>query len=722
MNVAYLLVLISHLLGPPASAPPPSARLTVEAVDSDDAPIAGATVRLQALGDATAGGPSVGAEPTTDEQGRWTADTVEPGETEIVVEAIGYERSRRVVELTAGQARRERFELAAVPSAPVEVRIVDEQGAPVPGGRAGLAELSQRPGGTYESGISDERGVIAWPRVPLGRYELTVQLPDGFPGERPEPVRLEVAGGLVARQVVLRRLPGRPVEGAVAGPSGQALAGVEIVARGEGPGSGPFEATSEADGTFHFDHLPYGLYQVLVEAPGVAGIPARDLRVDREPAPWHLRVPEGVEVSGRLLVPPGVEANAPWTISAVRWGGGRAGGRLDGESSYRTDALAPGRWTLKARSGRLEGQADVKIEDGSASVHRNLAIGPPYEGSPVFGMLTHRGEPLAGATVVLWRPRPRFVQYDTRTDASGRFRIADVTDGNYTLSVGWQGKTVLLEVVSVDGPTDLTDRMGELDFAWVRGRVEIDGVDPSTLSIRCGYRGGGEPGGVVIITSDTYPGFIHPRRDGTFEVGPLRGGRWAFTVDAPGHAPLEREVTLAGQDVDDLVLAPEPTAGLALRLMSESGALPDHVSATYRSAEGGREIRDDFRPTDPIVEWPSVPVGRGTVELETDFVRIPPFPVEVPGPPVEIHLPPRGIIRLEAPLIGDDQLGAARLTVRSLDHADRTPKSLPLRDRARTLYDLQPGLYELTLETPDGTTWSEVVEVRDQQTARVRFD
>ena len=656
MNAAYLLFLISHLLGSPAPAPPPPARLTVEVADTEGAPIEGAQVRLQALGDATAGGPLLDVDPGTDEKGLWTAETVEPGETEIVVGAIGYEHGRRVVELAAGTERRERFELAAVPSEPVELRFVDGKGAPVPGARAGLAALPQVPGATYVSGTSDGEGVIAWPRVPLGRYELTVRPPDGFPGERPDPLRLEVAGSPVEREIVLRRTPGRPVEGTVVDPSGEGVADVEIFAHSVDWTSGSLHTTSGPDGTFGFDHVPYGIYRVTLGPPGVSGESAEEVRVDREPEPWRLRVPDAESEAGRPAVPP----------------------------------------------------------DGAGE--------PREERFVVWGNLTHRGEPLAGAAVGLSRQGPPFAQHGTRTDASGAFEIADVSEGDYTLSVGWQGRAVLLEVVTVDGPTDLTDRIGDLGFARVRGRVEIDGVDPSTLSIGCGYRGSDTPGKVVIITSDTYPGFIHPRRDGSFEVGPLRGGRWAFTVDAPGHAPLEREVTLAGQDVDDLVLAPEPTPGLVLRLVSESGALPDHVSATYRSAENGREIREYLQPTEPTVAWPSVPVGRGTVELETDFVRIPPFPFDVPGPPVEIHLPPRGVIRLEAPLVGDDQLGGARLTVRSLDHADRAPKSFPLRRRARTVYDLRPGLYELTLATPDGTTWSEIVEVRDQETARVRFD
>ena len=225
-----------------------------------------------------------------------------------------------------------------------------------------------------------------------------------------------------------------------------------------------------------------------------------------------------------------------------------------------------------------------------------------------------------------------------------------------------------------------------------------------------------------MVTSGGYPGSIRPRPDGTFEVGPLRGGRWMFSVDPPGHAPLEREVVIAGDDVDDLVLAPEPTPGLTFRLVSQSGTLPAHVSATYRWAEGDRQMHLFFQPTEPTVEWSSVPVGRGTLELKTDFVKYGPIPVEVPGPPVEIALPPRGTIEVYAPLVDDDQLGEVRITVRSLDATDREPKSVPLSRHVQTLFDLRPGLYELTLQAADGESWSEVVEVRDQETTRVRLE
>ncbi len=59
---------------------------------------------------------------------------------------------------------------------------------------------------------------------------------------------------------------------------------------------------------------------------------------------------------------------------------------------------------------------------------------------------------------------------------------------------------------------------------------------------------------------------------------------------------------------------------------------------------------------------------------------------------------------------------------RPLGGADRSPKTTPLRRRVQTLFDFHPGLYELTLQTSDGETWSEVVEVRDQEATRVRLE
>ncbi|MGD2115448.1 MAG: carboxypeptidase-like regulatory domain-containing protein [Acidobacteriota bacterium] len=393
----------------------PSARLVVAVVDPDGRGIEGAEIRIELLGEAEAfGGTRVVQR--TDPRGRHEEESLTPGETEIEVLAPGYEHRRRVVDLEAGAVHRERFELAPVPSAPVELRIEDADGRTVAGAAAHFATSPRSPGGTYLSARSDERGRIAWPRIPHGRYEISIQPPEGFVAERPPSLQIEVRGETVEREVVLRRPPGRAVEGKVLGADGEGLPGAVVhvsVARG-------VEARTDAEGRFRFAHLPYGEHAVFLRVRGVAGIPSRTGRVGRDPEPWLFHVPDGVEVSGRLLVPPeldpGGEPAGEWRISARREdGSGSASGWLDGDLTYRTPPLAPGTWALEATDGRAEGRSVVEIDRGDGPVHRDLAVEPP-EGFPVFGTLSHRGGPLAGARVGLTTTSPPFRDHGAVTD------------------------------------------------------------------------------------------------------------------------------------------------------------------------------------------------------------------------------------------------------------------------------------------------------------------
>lgn len=701
----------------------PAAVLAVEVVEDEGVPVAGAEVDLRHLG----GGQSFGAvrvPKVTDEAGRYEEPSVPPGEVEITVRASGHRVARRTVVLAAGERARERFVLERLPSAPVVLRIVDDRGRPVEGAQASLASSPRVEGGVYLVARSDERGGVEWPRVALGAYEITVHAPQAAAAERPQPIHVELARGGVEREVVLARLAGLGVGGQVVGPEGVGIGGatVEVWA-----GGGRFEARTEGDGRFGFEHLPFGEHDVTLAVPGLAGLPRVKRRVGREPEPWLFEVPAGTAVTGLLRPAPGLDPARPWRLTASSAESGSAEGWLVGEGlAFRFPPLAPGAWTLSASDGDgARGSVAIELTGRPDEVRQDIDVPAPAAGFPVFGTLTHRGAPLAGARVAL-EPRSRdgrdHKALTAMTDAAGSFALADVPAGSYVLAVT-ERFPILRRTVTIAGPTDLGR---ELRFAWVRGRVEHPAGEPESITVRMQPHGPVDGTAGWSHVTHAYPEWLRPRTDGAFEAGPLEEGRWIFEVTAPGYVTVRREVTIAGEDVEDLVLELVPAAGLTVRVATASGRPPGSFSVTYRP-ETGTEIRDwidEHAAAGGVARLDQVPPGRGMVVVKTEYVESAPVPVQVPGGPVAIDLPPRGKIQIRAPFLSDADAAAATLVIRRAgekgEGRERARRSrFHGRSPARTGAFLPPGLYELSVELEGRTIWAHTVEVRDHQTVEL---
>lgn len=537
----------------------PAARLVVEAVDDEGEPVQGARIRLSELG-RTEAFQMVYVPVETDEAGRYGVESVAPGEVSIEVRAPGYAVAHRVVTLAAGETRRERIGLAAVPTSPVELRIVDDEGSPVAGARAFLASSPMAPDGTSLSATSDDAGRIAWPRVPRGSYAVTVQPSNETPVEGRRELQIEVAGEAVERRVVLRRLAGRAVEGQVVEADGAPAGGVSVHVYGA-QGGAYLETRTDGEGRFRFPLVPFGDQVVHLERPGVAGIPDRRIRVTREAERWLLEVPAGVEVTGRLVLASGVEPRGSWEVAAKRQRGEHlmVRGWAEPDLTYRLPPLAPGSWELEASvetaEGRAEGRSGLELRAAASPARQDIPIELPGDAFPVTGRLLHRGLPLADAYVGLSSTGPGLRGHSVRTDADGAFEMAGVPAGTYEFSVAWGGAPVLMRTITVDGPTDLSRELG---FAWVRGRVAVPGVDPSTLVLRLTPRGPGDPALGWVYTTDIYPEFARLRSDGSFEAGPLEEGYWILALEAPGFEKAVREIRIEGADVEGVILAPRP--------------------------------------------------------------------------------------------------------------------------------------------------------------------
>lgn len=181
---------------------------------SDDAPVAGATVRA-------ASGPRAGAEATTAADGGFALALPE-GKTRVEVSAPGY-RSR-VLPVRVSSTAEERV-LQLVPALPLAGWVVDGDGWGVVGAHVQARKGKERretradTGGAFElDGLTPGRWVVsAWTRANVGSRcaPATIEVVEGVPLD---PLRLEleiadfVARGMVAGEIVVAG-SGEPVPG-----------------------------------------------------------------------------------------------------------------------------------------------------------------------------------------------------------------------------------------------------------------------------------------------------------------------------------------------------------------------------------------------------------------------------------------------------------------------------------------------------------------------------
>lgn len=345
-------------------------------VDAEGAPLAGATVTVQA-GTAGAGGLS---------DARGVAVLTGPGTTAahvqgwFVVARDGY--ARRLVEVSPAGAVVDLPVVTLEPALPIEGRVVDQYGAPVAGASLELRrEAVVLPQSIVES---DAEGRFSFPDATEGRWWLRCSPPAPFHRWTVGVSDRAVAAGRRDLEVVMRRSPlgAARMKAVVVDPVTRER--VPVVAAMFVPDAqsgerirNPESSEDFATGTFTIDELQpgSGLLWVRVKDRGAFVVPVEihdggtEIRTTIEAGrPGRLagRVDLSATDLGRILW---VGISRPETDRTPEWGSYRGidttGGELvavDGTFAYPT--LSPGRYRLRGESEGWVGETEVLVPDG----------------------------------------------------------------------------------------------------------------------------------------------------------------------------------------------------------------------------------------------------------------------------------------------------------------------------------------------------------------------
>lgn len=349
-----------------------------------------------------------------------------------------------VIELPPTQGRR--ADLTLPFGASLEGRLVDPDGAPLPGVRVSARTLRAAPIAQTRYAFTDGEGRYAVRGIPAdsgpdGTFVLELAAGGLPPQYLPGTYDLVAATAhtVAPRDAVVvgedTPLAGVVLEGVVRGPEGpvpgatvSAFAGTQTVG-----------VTAGEDGAYRFVGLPEGEVLLWAAAPGLATtwwpdapIPDERLALSGEGSTHEvdLTLPAESRLRGRLI--PG-----PWTGSSlVVYDEGRAGGvgaPIAEDGTFDVGGLHPGRYVVY-----VDGDGDGRVSDllrdaaGEAQVFAIEATGPAElgeievpEAARVEGLVIDAGsgQPVYGATVVAIGQRTGG-RRTAATDRAGRYALA----------------------------------------------------------------------------------------------------------------------------------------------------------------------------------------------------------------------------------------------------------------------------------------------------------
>lgn len=450
-------------------------------------------------------------------------------------------------------------------------------------------------------------------------------------------------------------LRGRVIDGA----TGQPLRGATISAYRLRARSGDmhFSAVTNTQGVFTVEGLPDGAYTVSTFTQGYYESPAARGPVMRELTLTgggtidlgDIRLMRGGAITGRVTDTHGEPVVGARVAAVGRPRGGDVlvsmGGTAitDDRGSYRLHGLMPGKYTVRAVPTGPSARGPVRLQgdepeelpafatattEPSAAEFVDVRMSadavldvrlPAGRVAEVSGRLSFEGEPPTNLRPnVSLRPADDGVQLNyawARAEVDGRFTFLDVAPGRYRVvadeptviaedgrarqRAGW------LDVVVTGEP--VTDLVVPVGFgATVRGRVEIDGGDPTAMDGRPlrvvlqmlpGWVGGGSL--MVSTTSDlTFEvrDVLGPRH---LDVGGLPPGWWLKSVLIDGEDVTDRHTFPVTGVVEGVVLLVSGReSGVSGRVQGPGGllqgasviVLPQGRTASMQAAPATRQI------------------------------------------------------------------------------------------------------------------------------------
>lgn len=371
---------------------------------------------------------------------------------------------------------------------------------------------------------------------------------------------------------------------------------------GENPGTGTLVARTDDEGRFELSAVNLGSYSLQVikagfvtttfglskDQPGTFGLSAGQ-RINL----GDLKLSRGGVIAGRILDARGdpiaevvVSAERLSFLSpAVRRVVSRKTAQTNDLGDFRVHGLGPGKYYVSARLGTSSGSSTptfypgvsnvseaiaVEVHAGQDSLGITMQLAPAAFGTVSGTVVDSKGAPFGAANAWLVSSRTDGVQGNTAalratTDATGRFRIDNISPGDYRLevfSIAWMEKVAAQGEGGAGPPPELASvpvsvmsgRTEELTVRTstgfrVRGQVLVDGA-PLSAPAATGVRVAATAPMTLNLSGVSVPVTDGISPDGTFVLTGVQGLR-LFATRAPVGGAVYHHTSVAGEDVSE---------------------------------------------------------------------------------------------------------------------------------------------------------------------------
>jgi protocatechuate 3,4-dioxygenase beta subunit len=382
---------------------------------------------------------------------------------------------KRIVTVDAGKVTRADFAIERAHV--IRGRVLFTDGRPVPEASLDFHPLDPQPdeaandpAESYAKGNADGSFEVGGLRA--GRYQLVASINDET---RSDPV-VASAG---STNVEIRLAPPRAIAGFVRFKDGAPVVGVEVSpwpdeATSKGRGFQMRAARTGADGSFRFDDMPDGTYNLVVGADRSPGLNVRFARLSGVKAGTTdlvITLERGLSITGRIVGPDGA-APADATVSCfpmnpadpdepLNWGGAEVH-----DGGFEVLGLAPGKhWLVASGAGCVD--ARLVVEAGARDVSIRLAKGATVKGR----VLLPDGKPAKRAQVWI---------RDSESEGSTSADTFAADDGTFELS--GVGPGLHRVRAAEDLPFDEHDAkrqpcVGEVGGVRIAEGIAVDGIE-----------------------------------------------------------------------------------------------------------------------------------------------------------------------------------------------------------------------------------------------------
>lgn len=288
-------------------------------------------------------------------------------------------------------------------------------------------------------------------------------------------------------------------------------------------------------------------------------------------------------------------------------------GRTDADGAFRMEGLEPGTYTVELRVWETGLSYDQSVELTSS---KDVTLTVPT--ARVIGRIVDGADrrPIAGVALTLGRPGENtavgpIVTHGATSDLNGRFELANVSDGQWTINAAKTGYAAGTSSVNITGghvPDELTIALDSteglsLDVHLPTGRVP-DSVDVAVLN---------------ASGSSLLAGTYATGENGRVRLSTIPPGRWELVVSAGGSGVANVTANVPGPA---LAVQLPPACGLKVTVPALAGTnttatakIQGADGRTFRSMGWMADATGSFRLAGGQLELDTLPPGTWNVQV-----------------------------------------------------------------------------------------------------------